>query len=182
MKSCSFCLTVVRCLWWWWCMYRKMILKQIVEDWVVGTVVYYKMDSVCRFLDDHDETWGCVLADSLLNNRIRTDCSRNVLYQIISHSLNLSVNQYVIRSFSYPANQFVRQRQPSQPASLSYKPANQVAVQTQVSPLTQLPVKKSVISGSYPVLPLSVLSYCGVLVALSVRVSEVLMKPIFPVT
>jgi hypothetical protein len=136
MKSSRFCLTVVRCMW-WWCMYRKIIFKQIVEDYIVGTMVCCKMDSVSRFLDDHDETWGCITAYNSLNNCIRTDCSRNVFYQIISHSLNLLVNQYVIRSFSYPTSQFVSQRQPvSRPvyhiSELAIKPVNQPLIKSTI--------------------------------------------------
>jgi hypothetical protein len=82
VNSSNFCLTVVRCLW-WWCMYRKIIFKQIIKDGVAGTMVYCKMDSLSRILDAHDETWGRVTADNLLNSWIRTDCSRNVLYKII---------------------------------------------------------------------------------------------------
>lgn len=161
----------------------------------MGTMVCCEMDSVSRLLDDHGETCGCITAYNLLNNCIRTDCSRNVFYQIISHSLNLLVNQYVIRSFSYPASSFVSQRQPaSLPvyhiSELAIKPVNQSIIRSTIQSCHSI-IRLFRNSASYkPVItirqlksftsqevsrvrkvaipPLSVLSCFGVLVALSV--------------
>jgi hypothetical protein len=106
MKSFSFCLLLFDV-----CVddaYRKRIFKQIVENWVVGTMVYYKMDSVSRFLDDHDETWGSVTADGLLNSWLRTECSRNALYHVVSHwiyqSVGMSSDHSVIQPVSLTGN------------------------------------------------------------------------------
>jgi hypothetical protein len=91
MGTSRFCLSGARCP--WWCACRKIM-----------RMMGYCKAVVSSLLDDGDgRNWSSLRADNLWKSWIHIHWE--MLYSIwFSHSMNPSVSQYVIRSFSYSGN------------------------------------------------------------------------------